>query len=237
MRRAGSGSMSGTVPAPRRTVLRWTGRAVSVSRGRVLALLVMSLVATGASAQKQGDAPPAATAGQPAAQLYNQADLMFLSHMIVHHEQALELAALVPSRTERDEFVRFARYIDSEQRVEIAHMKSLLSAATERGAEVPHHEMHGDPPMAGMLSTAEMAAIKATKGAEFERLWLEGMIRHHEGALDMGRLQQEQQFENGRQPYGIDVLVDDILVVQRSEITKMRAWLVQWGLSRPPGAG
>jgi uncharacterized protein (DUF305 family) len=82
-----------------------------------------------------------------------------------------------------------------------------------------------------MLSKAQMAALAAATGAEFERLWLQGMIYHHEGALGMGRAQQQRQFESGRQPYGIDVLVDDILVVQRAEITRMRAWLTQWGLS------
>ena len=56
------------------------------------------------------------------------------------------------------------------------------------------------------------------------------MIVHHEGALTMGRAQQRRQSESGRQPYGIDVLVDEILVVQRAEITKMKAWLTQWGL-------
>ena len=59
------------------------------------------------------------------------------------------------------------------------------------------------------------------------------MIVHHEGALTMGRAQQRRQFESGRQPYGIDVLVDEILVVQRAEIVKMKAWLTEWGLSRP----
>jgi uncharacterized protein (DUF305 family) len=47
----------------------------------------------------------------------------------------------------------------------------------------------------------------------------------------MGRAQQQRQFEDGRRPYGVDVLVDEILVVQRAEITKMRAWLVEWGLA------
>lgn len=171
-----------------------------------------------------------ATKSAPAAEpLYTQEDLLFLSHMIEHHEQALELAALVPSRSQREELIKFARYVDGAQRVEIDHMKGLLDLAAERGQQAPHH--HGprsDPPMAGMLSKAQMAAIAAAKGAEFERLWLEGMIHHHEGALAMGREQQQRQFESGRQPYGIDVLVDDILVVQRAEITKMKTWLKEW---------
>ena len=66
------------------------------------------------------------------APLYTPEDLLFLSHMIVHHEQALELAALVPSRTQREEFIRFARYLDGAQRAEIDQMKSLLRAG--RGA-------------------------------------------------------------------------------------------------------
>ena len=50
-------------------------------------------------------------------------------------------------------------------------------------------------------------------------------------ALDMAREQQQRQFATRRQPFGIDVMVDDILVTQRAEITKMRTWLKEWGLS------
>jgi uncharacterized protein (DUF305 family) len=147
---------------------------------------------------------------------------MFLTHMIMHHEQALEMAALVPSRNHRGEFARFARYVDGAQRAEIDHMKSLLSAAAERGLEIPHHEMHGDPPMNGMLSHAQMAALAAATGPEFERLWLQGMIYHHQGALDMAREQQEREFAAHREPFGIDAMVDDMLNSQRAEITKMK---------------
>ena len=167
---------------------------------------------------------PAQTPGG-AAGLYTQDDLLFMRHMIVHHEQALELSALVPSRTTRDELVRFARQIDGAQRAEIDQMESLLAIAADRGMTVPHHDMDRDPPMPGLLSKARMDALAAATGAPFERLWLEGMIVHHEGALAMGRAQQRRQFETGRHPYGIDVLVDDILVVQRAEITRMKAWL------------
>ena len=164
--------------------------------------------------------------------LFTQQDLMFLTHMIVHHEQALEMTAMVPSRSHREEFIRFARYLDGGQRTEIDHMKVLLRVAEERGLPIPHHEMTGDPPMAGMLSKAQMAALAAASGAEFEKLWLQGMIYHHQGALDMAREMQERQFQSGRQTFGIDVLVDDITEVQRAEINKMKMWLAQWGLSQ-----
>jgi uncharacterized protein (DUF305 family) len=184
-----------------------------MKRRRILSLLLMGLGTALAAAQEP---------------LYTPEDLLFLSHMIAHHEQALELAALVPSRSKRDEFVRFARYVDGAQRAEIEQMKALLALATERGIQVPAHGSHGAAVMPGILSRAQMAALKAASGAAFERLWLEGMIYHHEGALTMGRAQQQRQFESGRRPYGIDTLVDEIIVVQRAEITKMRTWLREW---------
>lgn len=189
---------------------------------RAVLLLLMGIAAC-ASAQEERRA-----ASQP---LYTQEDMLFLAHMIVHHEQALEMAALVPARSGREEFLRFARYVDGAQRVEIDQMKSLLELAAQRGIEIPHHAQH-DVSMPGLLSEEQMAALAAARGAQFERLWLEGMIFHHEGALAMGREQQQRQFASGRRPYGIDVLVDEILVVQRAEITKMKSWLTQWQL--PP---
>jgi uncharacterized protein (DUF305 family) len=200
----------------------------------ILLVLSLGLAAAGAGGHEHGAGTHASTT--PGTVLYTEDELEFLTHMIVHHEQALVMAALVPARTQREEFKRFARYVDGSQRVEIDQMKSLLQFATDRGIEIPHHEMTGDPPMAGMLSKAQMAALAAASGPEFERLWLQGMIYHHQGALDMARAQQQRQFESRRQPYGIDVLVDDILVVQRAEITKMKGWLTQWGLASPAPA-
>jgi uncharacterized protein (DUF305 family) len=188
---------------------------------RATGLLVLVLAAGSPSAQTP----------VPAADLYTQDDLRFLSHMIVHHEQALELAALVPSRTTREALIRFASLVDRSQRAEIDQMKSLLAAAADRGLVVPHDALHSAEPMPGLLSTRQMDAIASAKGPPFERMWLEAMIVHHEGALTMGREQQRRQFESRRQPYGIDVLVDEILVVQRAEITQMKAWLSEWRLT------
>lgn len=187
---------------------------------RLSCVLVLGVAAAGISAQTPGPGPA----------LYTDDELLFLGHMIVHHEQALELAALVPTRTTREELVRFARQVDRGQRAEIDQMKSLIAAAADRGLKVPDHALHSAEAMPGLLSTARMNAIAAAKGPLFDRLWLEGMIEHHEGALTMGRAQQRRQFESGRQPFGIDVLVDDILVVQRAEITAMNEWRRSWGL-------
>ena len=210
---------------------RWRAPALLLALAPVLAVIA----ASGVSAQEAGEKPVPHAAGEIAGPLYTPEDLLFLSHMIMHHEQALELADLVPSRTKHEDFIRFARYVNGGQQAEIDQMKNLLELAADRGLEPPHHEMNGDPPMAGMLSRAQMAAVRAASGAQFDRLWLQGMILHHEGALDMARAQQQRQFDSGRRPYGIDVLLDDILVVQRGEITRMKAWLIEWGLAQSSG--
>jgi uncharacterized protein (DUF305 family) len=199
------------------------------------AWIVLMVPAALAAADRPGAGAHAAGAGgQAPAPLYTEDDLRFLQHMIVHHQQALDMSALVPDRTGRDELRRFARSVERAQAAEIAEMRSLLEIAAERGLDVPHHGPHGDPPMDGMLSTAEMEALAAASGAAFERLWLEKMIYHHEGALAMAGAQQRRQREQRRRPYGVDVLVEDILIEQRAEITQMRAWLREWGLAAPP---
>lgn len=165
--------------------------------------------------------------------LYTSEDLLFLTHMIVHHQQAIDMAALVPARSDREEFLKFARYIAGAQQSEIDGMKALQQAAADRGQPAPRHEMSGDPPMQGMLSKAQMAALEAARGAEFSTLWLQGMIHHHQAALDMALAQQQRQFESQRQPFGIAAMSDDILTSQRGEIGIMKTWLTRWGLADP----
>jgi uncharacterized protein (DUF305 family) len=191
--------------------------------------LLLGLTSTVAIAQ-HGDHTPAAGHAQEQSALFNAADITFLQHMIVHHEQAVVMSLLVPDRSERAEFVRFASYVRRGQAAEIESMESLLELAADRGVVVGEHRLHGDPPMPGMLSRAQIDALAAATGTEFERLWLEGMIFHHQGAIDMALEQQRQQLENGRQPFEISVLVEEILVEQQAEIAKMRAWLDEWGL-------
>jgi uncharacterized protein (DUF305 family) len=185
----------------------------------ILARITAALLGLG------GGALPAA---EPLQGTYSAADLTFLTHMIVHHQQALELCALVNERSQRAELQRFARYLNDAQQAEIDQMQALLAQAAARGAEIPEAHLHADPPMAGMLSTAQVAAIRQARAAQFERLWLEGMIQHHQGAVEMALAQQEAQFRNRNQPYGLDTLVDEMLAVQRAEIRQMRDWLVGW---------
>jgi uncharacterized protein (DUF305 family) len=201
---------------------------VTVRVGLVVAA-VLALAAGAVPAAEPGhDHTHGAAQEGPVQGLYSTADLTFLTHMIVHHQQAVDLCALVDERSTREEFRRFARYLNDAQQAEIDQMKGLLKLAADRGATIPETHLHSDPPMAGMLSKAQMAAIAAARGAQFERLWLEGMILHHQGAVDMALAQQEAQFRNRNQPWGIDTMVDDMLSAQRGEIAKMQDWLKSW---------
>jgi uncharacterized protein (DUF305 family) len=195
--------------------------------------LLLGLASAAATAQHDHRTPAAAAHPHEENPLFNAADIEFLQHMIVHHEQAVVMSLLVPERTERDEFVRFASYVRRGQAAEIESMQSLLDLAADRGVVVGAHELRGDPPMPGMLSRAQIDALASATGIEFERLWLEGMIYHHQGAIDMALAQQQQQLESRRQPFEISVLVEEILVEQQAEITKMRAWLDDWGRGGP----
>ena len=110
--------------------------------------------------------------------------------MIGHHAQALDMTALVPSRTQRDDIRKLALRIEVSQADEIAMMQHWLEA---RGQNVPGpHAMHGHGAtgvtmMPGMLTADEMARLANANGLEFDRLFLTGMIKHHGGALIMVR--------------------------------------------------
>lgn len=116
------------------------------------------------------------------------ADVEFMQGMILHHAQAVEMTALIPSHTENKKLQSLGARISSSQQDEIKFMKRWLAA---RGAAVPKTTMLGMasegamPLMPGMLTPNQMQALANAKGSEFDRLFLQGMIQHHNGALIM----------------------------------------------------
>jgi uncharacterized protein (DUF305 family) len=116
---------------------------------------------------------------------YTQADVEFMQGMIPHHAQALDMTALVEERTQSEDIRLLAKRIEISQRDEIGLMNRWLE---DRGEEVPGehaHHMMGDHLMPGMLTEEDMAELAGGRGGEFDRLFLEHMIRHHEGAIVM----------------------------------------------------
>jgi uncharacterized protein (DUF305 family) len=121
------------------------------------------------------------------------ADVQFMQGMITHHAQAVEMTALIASHTTNKDLRSLGARISSSQTDEMKFMKRWLEA---RGQPVspPMHEMHRmDMPthathsmlMPGMLTPKQMEALKKSQGAEFDHLFLTGMIQHHQGALAM----------------------------------------------------
>lgn len=145
----------------------------------------------------------------------NEADIAFASMMIPHHRQALEMADLVPSHTKDPELTALAAKIRTAQDPEITQMSQWL---TGWGAPVPDPaEMHhGD----GMMSMEDMAKLGAAKDAAFDRLWLELMIQHHEGAVTMSRTELAQGSNAAAK-----ALAQAIIDGQTAEIATMKAML------------
>jgi uncharacterized protein (DUF305 family) len=145
--------------------------------------------------------------------------------MIPHHEQALAMTRLVWARTTREDIRRIAERITRAQTDEIAAMRRALN---KRGATMPTVDAHGHGSaahahMPGMLTGEEMQALESATGASFDRLFLEKMIRHHEGALVMVReLFSSPGAAQGSELYQIAADVD---ADQRSEINRMQTLL------------
>jgi uncharacterized protein (DUF305 family) len=113
----------------------------------------------------------------------------------MHHGQAVEMTALIPSHTENKEIRSLGARISRSQSDEMSFMRRWLAARGEATAMtmpmampgMPDMDMNGNPmpTMPGMLSAAQMEALKQARGAEFDRLFLTGMIQHHNGAVVM----------------------------------------------------
>jgi uncharacterized protein (DUF305 family) len=149
------------------------------------------------------------------------ADVMFLQMMIPHHQQAVDMANLAVTRSTNQKLLSIANAIKSGQTAEIAEMGAWLSdnGATELPDASGHHMGGMGMGMGGMLSDTEMSALAAATGAEFDRLWLHGMIQHHEGALHMVMMIDDSDNPELR------AFADRITKVQTAEIAEMNALL------------
>ena len=152
---------------------------------------------------------------------HTDADIRFMQGMIHHHGQALEMTALVPARSDSESIRLLAQRIDLSQQDEIGMMEGWLQA---RGAHIPTPEERGrGMMMPGMLNTAEMRRLEGAAGSEFDRLFLEGMIKHHGGALVM----VDELFANvgAGQESTINAFASEVVADQRAEMDRMGAML------------
>ena len=211
---------------------------------RAVSGAVLWLTATLAAAQtpivqpgKPGEPARELTAEQAidvAVTSYSPDDVRFMQDMIPHHQQAVQMAGLVADRTNRAELTDAAGRINLSQRDEIEFMEKWLS---DRGEPVPdpadHAAMHTDHRMAGMATPKQMADLAAATGTAFDRLFLQLMITHHEGAVTM----VEELLEQPGAAYDpvLFEFTTDVTNDQTAEIERMHALLIT--LSDDPRAG
>jgi uncharacterized protein (DUF305 family) len=166
------------------------------------------------------------TATEIANTRFSPADIRFIRHMIHHHAQAVEMAALIAERTQHDGIMDIGERISATQADEIEFMNQWL---TERGepAEDPaaHHGHDMSAMMPGMLTRQQMDSLAAARGEAFDRLFLEGMIEHHEGAIDMVEALLETP-GSAHDPVLYD-FANDVVNDQRAEITQMNVLLAE----------
>ncbi len=206
---------------------------------------LLALACAGAPCLAQAPIVHPGAPGEPARELsaeeaieiadtsHSPADMRFMQDMIPHHHQALEMAALVADRTNRQELIDAAGRINASQGDEIEFMQQWLR---ERGGKVPeptaHDAMHTTHKMAGMASPEQMAELAASEGTAFDRMFLKLMITHHEGAVKM----VDELLEQPGSAYDpvLFEFTTDIVNDQTAEIEKMNALLVR--LSEDPRA-
>jgi uncharacterized protein (DUF305 family) len=166
------------------------------------------------------------TAGELAADrrpAFTAADVRFMQGMIGHHAQALEMTALLETRSASANMRKLAKRIDVSQADEITMMQEWLTARGQALPDPHAHHASGATLMPGMLSTGEMARLAAATGPAFDRLFLEFMIRHHDGALVMVR--ELFATPGAGQESEIYAFASDVDADQRMEIDRMRGML------------
>ncbi|HUF75646.1 MAG TPA: DUF305 domain-containing protein [Longimicrobiales bacterium] len=155
---------------------------------------------------------------------YTEADARFMTGMIHHHAQALEMAALAPARAASPDVRRLAPRIQTGQEAEIALMRRWLE---DRGLPAPEpaaagaagHDLHAP----GMLTPEQMQELERATGRNFDRLFLIYMIQHHEGAV--ARVEQLFATPGAARDASTFRIASGVQVDQRTEIARMEAML------------
>lgn len=196
--------------------------ALSTRVAAAAAALLLALTASSCSQDAQDtdgygghDHSESSGAGDAA---HDAEDLTFVTNMIPHHQQAVDLTQLLPTRTDDTAMIDLASRIAEEQTPEIQTMQAMLAQwGQEVDAQADHGEHEG---MAGMVDHATMTRLESLNGQEFDRLWLQSMIAHHQGAIEMARTEV-----NDGQNADATTLAEHVITAQESEIAEMTEML------------
>jgi len=227
-----------------------TGFLASLARAQQTDSATPVVVQPGAPGKPSRTLPPSTRATLPPR---SHADVEFMQGMIMHHSQAVEMTALIASHTENKDLRSLGARISSSQSDEIKFMQRWLAARGEP-VSIPmkepmqgpmmgamsgmpdrnmssHTSRHPGARMPGMLTPEQMEALRKTKGAEFDHLFLTGMIQHHNGALTMVK----DLFDTAGAGQDADVFnfATDADNTQRAEIRIMQTMLENLFEKRP----
>ncbi|HET7720127.1 MAG TPA: DUF305 domain-containing protein [Acidimicrobiales bacterium] len=173
------------------------------------------------SMNSESGSPKAGSSASAKAGGHNKADVGFAEEMIQHHRQAVEMAELAESRAAAQEVKDLATKIKGAQDPEIETMSGWLTAWGEKVPEDMSgmgHDMAAAMP--GMMSGEDMAALEKASGAAFDKKFLELMVEHHEGAVEMAKAEKS----DGKYGPALD-LADDVITAQTAEIQQMNKML------------
>lgn len=156
------------------------------------------------------------TSAAPAAN-FNDADVMFLQMMYPHHAQAVEMAKLVPTRSQNQQVKDLAAAIEKAQAPEMQQMTTLLAGF---GKPAPSATMSHSMP--GLMTPQQMTELTGLSGAAFDKMWLQMMVEHHQGAITMAN----DELKNGTNA-DAKKMAESIVTTQQAEITTMNGMLAK----------
>jgi uncharacterized protein (DUF305 family) len=190
---------------------------------RILLALVAAvlLAACNQGGQEQGTAP-----ASPATPAPNDADITFTQNMIPHHQQAIDMAELVETHTDRAELRKLADGVVTSQNQEITQMEGWLQRWGKPAASMEGMDHGGGTEMPGMMSEADMSHLMDLAGAEFDLAFVEMMAAHHQGAIDMANT----ELKDGSLPQAKQ-LAQQIIDTQQDEIDQLQQWKTKWSVT------
>jgi uncharacterized protein (DUF305 family) len=185
----------------------------------VVVALAISVAAGACNRQSPESAPePAASSSPSAANTGSPADIAFLENMVVHHQQALELTAMVRGQSTDPALVVLADQVAAQQRAELQGCQAQLLQWEAPG--VPSGGHGADPDIPGMVDQATMDKLRGLRGPAFDKLWLQSMISHHRGAIAMAH----NEIQHGQSPEAISI-AQSLAARQQTEIDQMNQQL------------
>ena len=200
------------------TVEPMTSVKMGVATGLVVLGAVFPIAACGGGDEHAEHPSAAATTTDDQSPPHNSADVTFAQGMIPHHQQALALAALVPDRSTNPEVVKIAAGIAAQQEPEMTAMRAMMIQWQVDPAEAAHQGgTDGSGNQHGMVDDATMAKLKTLKGAQFDTLWLQSMISHHQGAVAMAKV----EIADG-ESQDMKVMANNIVITQEAEIGELK---------------